>query len=70
MIHKINSSSADIYVSKLKRMKDDVPTLNVSGIRIILNIIDDVSQSIILTQPNIEGGRYKLPWRNTKNKKN
>jgi hypothetical protein len=65
MIHKINSSNADEYVSKLKRMKDYIPTLNVSE---LVDIIENVSKSIILTQPNIEGGRYKLPWRSTKKK--
>lgn len=60
MTHKINSSRADMYVSKLKKMKENISVLDVLK---IVNIIDTVSGSITLTQPNIEGGRHKLPWR-------
>jgi len=63
MLNKINSSDADTYVSKLKKMKDTTPAFNVSE---IVDIIDKISQSIILTLPNVEGGRYKLPWRKQK----
>lgn len=66
MVHKINSRHADTYVSKLKSMKDnDTHQLDVPE---VLNIIENVSQNIILTQPNMEGGRYRLPWRHKKKK--
>ena len=63
MGEKINAQSNQQNRTQLYNMKLDLPPFNLTD---ILDMVSNISQSITLVQANIEGGRYRLPWRNTK----
>ena len=68
MLDKINAQQLSQYTSALYDMMFSRPELNEKQTETIINMIHSISQSIILIRPNMEGGRYKLPWRKHKQK--
>ena len=46
--------------ANLEDMKFAQTPLNINS---RITLINDISQSIVLTQSNVEGGHHKLPWR-------
>ena len=62
MNEKIDARSNRRNTEKLEDMKRarPPPPLNTNS---LLLLIDSISQSIVLKQSKVEGGRYKLPWR-------
>lgn len=64
MYNKIDSRKNNKNLNTLNNMRFDTPVLNIKQ---MLDLIFNISDSLILTHPNIEGGRYKLPWRKQKN---
>ena len=59
MTNKIVSSGADKYISQMKKLKEDLPPLDIA---LVTDLIENISNNIRLSHANIEGGRYKLPW--------